>query len=89
MLKDEKDPSILLVGHGGWLREFMTYLASLEQATFSQHEKDAVHRLTPNTAVSQFIIQLRSDGEISSVRCLSLHNNSHLVNPNECNELAL
>lgn len=88
--KNEEETTILLVGHGGWLREFMTYLASqTESSSFTSDEREAVSKLTPNTAVSRFVITLGNDGEISNIKCLALHDKSHLINPVSCNELAV
>lgn len=81
LLKENEESNILLVGHGGWLREFMTYLSQTGRSSFTSTEMDAVTKLTPNTAVSRFEIHLGSDGEISNIKCLSLHDKSHLINP--------
>ena len=90
MWKNEKESKVLLVGHGGWLRELMSYLASnTGTSAFTSHEMDAVGKLTPNTAVSRFEIKLTNDGGISSIKCLGLHDKSHLITPFSCDELAL
>ncbi len=79
-----------LVGHGGWLSEFMTYLASQTgRSSFTPSELEAVGRITPNTAVSSFEIQLESDGGVSLIKCLALHDKSHLTSPVCSDELAV
>lgn len=81
---------IYVVGHGGWLSEFMSYLASLTgKSSFAASESEAVSRITPNTAVSSFEIRLENDGEVSLIKCLALHDKSHLTSPVCSDELAV
>ncbi|XP_046655472.1 fructose-2,6-bisphosphatase TIGAR-like [Daphnia pulicaria] len=88
---DDKESKILVVGHGGWLSEFMTYLALPQtgRSSFTPSELEAVSRITPNTAVSSFEIQLQSDGGVSLIKCLALHDKSHLTSPVCSDELAV
>ena len=79
--------SVLMVGHGGWLREFMTYLATQSEklnpiSSSGYHHLDfmkVARRICPNTAVSKFQIALDRDGQVTGVDCLSLHDRSHLM----------
>lgn len=81
---------IYLVGHGGWLSEFMTYLAlQTGISSFTSSELEAVSRITPNTAVSSFEIKLETDGAVSLIKCLALHDKSHLTSPVVSDEFAV
>ncbi|KAI9557661.1 hypothetical protein GHT06_017490 [Daphnia sinensis] len=75
-----KESKVLLVGHGGWLSEFMTYLASHVDSKSFTFRTETASRITPNTAVSSFEIRLEDDGSVSNVKCLTLHDTSHLTN---------
>nr|CAH0111562.1 unnamed protein product [Daphnia galeata] len=88
--KGETESKVLVVGHGGWLSEFMSYLASLTgKSSFAASESEAVSRITPNTALSSFEIRLENDGEVSLIKCLALHDKSHLTSPVCSDELAV
>lgn len=77
--KPEEKSNVLIVGHGGWLREFIIYLTSLKQySPDGTHRKEAYRKLSPNTGVSCFEIQLDEAGDVSMIKCLSLNDASHL-----------
>lgn len=67
----------------------MTYLASQVESSFSSDEIEAVGKLTPNTAVSRFAITLGNGGELVRIKCLAVHDKSHLINPCGFNEFAV
>lgn len=77
--KDQKeDVSIMMVGHGGWLIQFMSYLASHESFCSNSSDAKVLSRLCPNTGVSQFEIRLGNNGAVSDIKCLSVHDRAHL-----------
>ena len=77
--KDQKNEvSIMMVGHGGWLIQFMSYLASHDSFSVNSSDAKILSRLCPNTGVSQFEIRLASNGAISDIKCLSVHDRAHL-----------
>lgn len=86
---DEKESKVLLVGHGGWLSQFMTYLASHVESTSFTFRIETASRITPNTGVSSFEIRLENDGRVSNVKCLTLHDTSHLSNCVRTDQLAV
>lgn len=89
-LDKKKNSSVLLISHGGWLRELMTHLSlNLKIADISSSHMQTIGRVCPNTAVSKFLIYLEDSGTVTQVECLSLHDNSHLENAIQCGELAV
>uniref|UniRef100_A0A914VJ56 Fructose-2,6-bisphosphatase TIGAR n=1 Tax=Plectus sambesii TaxID=2011161 RepID=A0A914VJ56_9BILA len=68
----EVDAHVLLVAHGGWIRELLRHLCELN----SLLHRPAALRSSPNTGVSRFMITI--DGGVSAT-CLELHNRDHLL----------
>jgi len=78
-LSKESNASVLVVSHGGWLRELMMHLSLSAQACSPTHLTQ-FGRISPNTGVSRFQICMSESGIICNIKCLSLHENSHLEN---------
>ena len=70
--------SVLLVSHGGWLKELMGYLCSYAGVGVADKRRSGVK--CPNCAISKFTLRLGSDGKIVEVKCLSINDVSHLSN---------
>lgn len=88
--KANEKPSVLIVGHGGWLREFVIFLTSLNQYSPSEtYRKEAYRRLSPNTAVSAFEIKLDETGDVFMIKCLSFNDATHLQTNFSRDELAV
>jgi len=87
-LSKETNPSVLLVSHGGWLRELMMHL-SLSASACSAMQMSQFCRISPNTGISRFQICLADSGMISNIKCLSVHEDSHLQNDAVCDELTI
>jgi len=76
-LSKETNSSVLLVSHGGWLRELMMHLSSSAQICNPTHMAQ-FGRICPNTGVSRFQVCLADSGVMSTIKCLSIHEDSHL-----------
>ena len=82
--------NVLVVAHGGWLRELLIYLTSLkEYSSNEKYKKEAFRKLSPNTGVSCFEIKLNESGCVNTINCLSLNDTPHLKNATLKDELAI
>lgn len=79
LLCQKAEPKVLLVSHGGVIREMITYFATFGHATLVSPK---VRIIPPNTSISDFRIKVRTDQpsklSIESVECDVLHDISHL-----------
>ena len=88
-----QEKPIILVGHGGWLRELVGYLvANSNDEEISSATRSKLGRICPNTGMTSFEIQLSKEGIPEQIRCINLHDKSHLddLTENHCHqEMAL
>lgn len=77
LLPDARDgQSVLVVSHGGVLREIITYLSSFGDHSF---DRATCGRIPPNTSVSEVSVTFRPvEGCVHSTHCLRLHWLDHL-----------
>ena len=74
-----QEKPIILVGHGGWLRELVGYLvANSNDEEISSATRSKLGRICPNTGMTSFEIQLSKEGIPEQIRCINLHDKSHL-----------
>merc|ERR1712071_148891 len=89
-LSQSPNSSVLLVSHGGWLREFMMHLSFIaSSSSLNSWNMSQVAKICPNTGVSRFNVLLSDGGMVSDIQCSSLHEKSHLENAILCDELAM
>lgn len=65
---------VLIVTHGGVIREFMRYFRDEFKCDFKGQE---IMRVTPNTAINTFQILIDSNQKLK-VECIQLHDCNHL-----------
>ena len=95
MLQDVKNlnrnnPEILLVSHGGAIREMISYFKSFKHPTFVGNSFNGKEfgRIPPNTSLNKFGIVFDAEKlSFSSVECLSLHDISHMSEDMQNNAL--
>lgn len=75
------NPTVLLVSHAGFIREFIGHLAEDLNCQFPEVADDDAawdyNVVTPNTGISRFTLGLAEDG-IVNLWCLELHSDAHL-----------
>ncbi|RWS05890.1 phosphoglycerate mutase-like protein [Dinothrombium tinctorium] len=69
--------NVLIVTHGGVIREFMRFFRDNLHCYFSEREP---LKVTPNTGVNLFKIEYSCDRLLKAI-CLKLHETSHLDDP--------
>lgn len=74
----EIDAHVLVVSHGGSIREIIRYLVE-ELGVTTPGGKGAALRPCPNTGFSTFFVSVEEDASEVSVTCLNLHSKDHLL----------
>lgn len=79
LISKKSEPKVLLVSHGGVIREMITYFASFGHSSLNSPK---IRIVPPNTSISEFRIKVRAEESsnlsIESVECCALHDISHL-----------
>jgi hypothetical protein len=72
------DVRVIVVTHGGWIREMLMLFKDKFGCTFPDEFGPQCHqKLTPNTGIAKFTISL-TDDTISQFNCHVLHQRDHL-----------
>lgn len=78
---DDRALKILLVSHGGAIRELINYFVSFGHHSFKA-QKEKTRIIPPNTSVNDFLVhydlQTFAASPVKTVECLRLHDVSHL-----------
>lgn len=75
---DLDEARVLVVTHGGLIRETLSIFAGRLGCTFPEHLGQSLHqKLTPNTGIARFSLIVDESG-ISDFVCRSLHDAEHL-----------
>jgi hypothetical protein len=69
---------VLLVSHGGCIRELIRYFIN-ELGCQMPGGKNMALKVSPNTGVSRFILSLPDGHERPKVTCIFIHDNAHLA----------
>ena len=78
MLSASYNPDVLLVSHGGLLKEMILYFVD-ELGCELPGGKDALIRTPYNTSISKFTVDLEDDCRPKHVHCILLNDKDHLV----------
>lgn len=74
-------PEILVVTHGGWLKELFRHFIEDLNCKIPGGKSHAL-RVGPNASVSKFTVSITDPYEVPSVTCLLLHDKDHLFEIN-------
>lgn len=69
--------NILVVSHGGWLRELFRYFVEDLECSVPGGKKQAL-RISPNGALSKFTVSLEEQGGYPKIICHQIHDKQHL-----------
>ena len=69
---------VLVVTHGGWLKELLTYFVEDLGCKVPGKKKHAL-QISPNTGLSKFTVAIGQEGELPKLTCISIHDKDHLV----------
>lgn len=69
--------NILVVSHGGWLRELFRYFVEDLDCSVPGGKKQAL-RISPNAGLSKFTVALEEPGGHPKIICLQIHDKQHL-----------
>ena len=72
----EIDYHVMVVSHGGLIREFIRRLCELSPGTLDK--PTLLRSSAPNTGVSRFMVKIEEQ-TVSSITCLEVHNKDHLI----------
>lgn len=79
--KSTEQLKILLVSHGGAIRELINYFVSFGHHTFKK-QKEKTRIIPPNTSANDFLVhydlETYAASPVKTVECLRLHDVSHL-----------
>ena len=77
---DAESPSVLMVSHGGLIRELHIVIFNESGCDFPTATKPGDHKkIVPNTSWSRFILEICTDTlDIKTIRCEVLGNSDHL-----------
>ena len=78
MLTASYSPDVLLVSHGGLIREMILYFVD-ELGCQLPGGKEALNRTPYNTSISKFTVDLEDDSKPKSVHCVILNDKDHLI----------
>ncbi|GAB6018554.1 hypothetical protein CHUAL_000249 [Chamberlinius hualienensis] len=70
--------NVLLVSHGGFIRELIRYFVDELNCTLPGGKAQA-SLITPNTGLSVFKVSVSST-DVPKIMCLEIHNRNHLIN---------
>ncbi|GFT90025.1 fructose-2,6-bisphosphatase TIGAR [Nephila pilipes] len=70
--------NILVVSHGGWLRELFRHFVEDLECSVPGGWKQAL-RISPNAGLSKFTVSLEEHGGHPKIICLQIHDKQHLV----------
>lgn len=69
--------NILVVSHGGWLRELFRYFVEDLECSVPGGKKQAL-RISPNAGLSKFTVSLEEQGGYPKIICHQIHDKQHL-----------
>lgn len=69
--------NILVVSHGGWLRELFRHFVDDLECSVPGGKKQAL-RISPNAGLSKFTVSLEDQGGHPKIICLQIHDKQHL-----------
>lgn len=69
--------NILVVSHGGWLRELFRYFVEDLECSVPGGKKQAL-RISPNAGLSKFTVSLEEQDGHPKIICLQIHDKQHL-----------
>ena len=76
---DAESPSVLMVSHGGLIRELHVVIFDERGCDFPTAIKPGDHERIVNTSWSRFILEICTDTlDIKTIRCEVLGNSDHL-----------
>lgn len=75
------DAQVLVISHGGPIREMIRYLTEVLGVSMPGG-KGAALRPCPNTGFSTFFVSLEDEAGEVTVTCLNLHSKDHLLDFN-------
>ncbi|GFX92028.1 hypothetical protein TNCV_5004921 [Trichonephila clavipes] len=70
--------NILVVSHGGWLRELFRHFVEDLECSVPGGRKQAL-RISPNAGLSKFTVSLEEHDGYPKIICLQIHDKQHLV----------
>lgn len=70
--------NILVVSHGGWLRELFRHFVEDLDCSVPGGRKQAL-RISPNAGLSKFTVSLEDQDSHPKIICLQIHDKQHLV----------
>ncbi|XP_054723114.1 fructose-2,6-bisphosphatase TIGAR-like [Uloborus diversus] len=70
--------NILVVSHGGWLRELFRHFVEDLECSVPGGKKQAL-RISPNAGLSKFTVSLEEHDRHPKIICLQIHDKQHLI----------